>query len=340
MINVIFTGLIRTDNRFKNSINDLLELRKKGLINQIILSTWIDELDNYQGLKGFLKNNNIQILESVPPSSCKGSFLHQSRSLHLGLDAIKDRDLMIFKTRADLYVEKIYLEKILNLDLNISIHLSHVFEKRVWLPWFEITKPFYLADECFLATYNDSKKLVNYNMIYDVHYNIDSGVSHIRRFVEPFLPVYPIFEVYLNYLGTTAHGTNLRFKVLNELVNDEDYRKFLKLYYFVIKNYFYIGLDDATNYIHFRKWSKSVFELPNSVEEAFDEKYSWDKSLGHIYSTNNKWINAVAGECNVDFSVDIHKLKELSSFAINEKNKAKKQRGFLSILLKIKNIFK
>ena len=47
MINIIFTGLISTENRFKKSINEFILLRNKNKVGQIILSTWIGELDKY-----------------------------------------------------------------------------------------------------------------------------------------------------------------------------------------------------------------------------------------------------------------------------------------------------
>jgi hypothetical protein len=342
MTNIIFTGLIRTEDRFKKSISDFIELRKDNLVNQIIFSTWIGQLDKYDTLREFLEENKIQIVESNSPSICKGSFLQQSKSLHCGLDAIKDKSLMIFKTRTDLYIQKKALIDIFKMDLNLDKNISFVFEKKIWLPWFEITKPFYLADECFLAAYNDAKKLVNYNMIYDSYYDIDSGLSHIRRFIDPFRASFPIFNTYLQYLATTAHGTNLRFEVLKEFKKNEDYLNFLFLYYYVVKNYFYIGFDDGKNYITFRQWSDINIKLPNSLEESFSQKYTLNKDLGHIYSNSHKWIDNILKQDKIkfQFDVNIEKLGKLHKFALDSKNKAPKKNKLFVILIRITNALK
>jgi hypothetical protein len=105
MINIIFTGLISIEKRFKRSINEFILLRDKNKVGQIILSTWIGELDKYCELKNFLIKNNITVIESIPPSQCKGSILFQMKSLHVGLDTIENRTLMVFKTRPDLYID-------------------------------------------------------------------------------------------------------------------------------------------------------------------------------------------------------------------------------------------
>ena len=321
MINIIFTGLIRTEDRFKKSISDFVKLKSKGLINQIILSTWVNELDNYKELRTYLIENNIKIVESTPPSQCKGSFLHQSKSLHCGLDSIEDKSLMIFKTRADLYIEPDALVEIMNLDLTIDKNNPNIFEKKVWLPWFEISKPFYLADECFFATFNDMNKLVNYDMIYGSYFETDSGLSHIRRFIHPFLAKYPIFNIFLKYLATTAHGTLNRFEVLDKFMLNENYWQFIYLYYFILKNYFYIGME-KDNYIEFREWSSSTVKLPSDIKESFKKEYSWKKEFGHIYSNNNEWLNNIDFQYSFNFDIEEDSLIELHKFAIVKKNES------------------
>ena len=342
MINIIFTGLIRTEDRFRQSIKDFIFLRNEKKVNQIILSTWIGEVDSYTGMREYLENNNITLVESIPPIQCKGSILYQMKSLHLGLDTIEDKSLMIFKTRPDLHITKDALEDITNLNLELDKTIPTVFEKKVWLPWFEISKPFYLADECFFATYNDTGQLVNYNMIYDSYYEIDSGLSHIRRFIEPFVSKYPILKTYLTYLGTTAHGTTLRFKVLDEFAQNKDYLKFLDIYYYILQNYFYIGLDDTKQYITFRKWSEIDIKLPNSINQAFAPKYSWNQNLGHIFSTNNYWLKSILDNKTVelDFIVDKNALEKLHEFAITKKNEASKSNKITLFLQKVKKVLK
>jgi hypothetical protein len=338
MINIIFTGLISIEERFKKSI---LEFRlRKSEISQIIVSTWLGELDKYKGLRNFLDENCITIVESVPPTECKGSILFQMKSLHVGLDSIKDKNLMIFKTRPDLYIDPKSLIEISNLDLEISDDNALIFEKKIWVPWFEITKPFYLADECIYATYNDMKKLVNYDMIYDSYYVGDSGLSHVRRFIHPFLKQYPIFNIYLKYLSTTAHGTPNRFDVLNKFLDNEDYHYFLNLYYYIVRSHFYIGLEGTKDYILFREWSAIDFTLPDTINEAFTLKYSWKKSFGHIYSNDNQWLDRLKFEYKINFIIDEESLRRIHKYAVAKKTETLKQDKFSKIKKIIKILIK
>ena len=82
MINIIFTGLISLESRFKKSIKDFEILKKNKIVNQIILSTWVGELDKYKGLRRYLNENDIEIIESIPPTNCKGSILYQMKAYY------------------------------------------------------------------------------------------------------------------------------------------------------------------------------------------------------------------------------------------------------------------
>ena len=174
------------------------------------------------------------------------------------------------------------------------------------------------------------KKLVNYDMVYESYYETDSGLSHIRRFIHPFMNRYPILEIYVKYLSTTAHGTLNRFKVLDKFIKNQDYWKFINLYYYIIKNYFYIGTD-KDNYIEFREWSKSVIKLPNNLKESFKKKYSWKKESGHIYSDNNEWINQLKVKKSIYFEIDENKLIKLHKFSMSEMSKSTKTKKFPNI---------
>ncbi len=143
-------------------------------------------------------------------------------------------------------------------------------------------------------------------------------------------------------MGTTAHGTTLRFKVLDEFAQNKDYLKFLDIYYYILQNYFYIGLDDTKQYITFRKWSEIDIKLPNSINQAFAPKYSWNQNLGHIFSTNNYWLKSILDNETVelDFIVDKNALEKLHEFAISKKNEASKSNKITLFLQKVKKVLK
>ena len=318
MINIIFTGLIRTPERFIKSVNDYTKLKSENKINQIILSTWIGELDNYNGLRNFLKKKDILIVESLPPFNEKDTYFFQVKSLHLGLDNIKDSNSFIFKTRPDVYLKPEALLSIFNLDLTISSKSKKIFEKKIWVPWFEITKPFYIADECIFGKFDDIFKLINYEKIYDHYFVMDAGHEHVRKYVHPFLTSYPIFKKYLKYLSTTAHNTSYRFEVLDKFMSSENYWQFIYLYYHIIKSYFYVGLEN-NNFIKFRKWNESKIMLPNDIKKSFQKTYSFDERWGQIYSYTNKWVENIDFANEQEFKLNENNLLELHKFAVKKR---------------------
>lgn len=293
MLNIIITGLVRKEEMFKKSISDFYELVKKGLVDQIVFSTWMDEIQKYPGLKCFLDNNGVQVVETSEPLIGTGTILKQMKTLDVALDKIKDRNNLIFKTRPDLYIQQESLVKIMSLDYVSSIQ-GDVLDSRIWVPWYEISKPFYIADECFCTSYSVMKKLVNYDMRYDVLYKIDAGVSHIRRFIHPFINYFPELNIYLEYFGESGHGTPARFPIQKKFSKNKEYQYFIGLYYNILKNYFLIGLSkEDADYIEFREWSKpkNIHVKNKLIADLCVHENSFDKNRGQIYFYDIDWIN-------------------------------------------------
>lgn len=70
LINVIFTGLVRDQELFVKSIKDLVEFRHENMVDEIIFSTWIGEIDKYDGLRNVLEVYDCHLVEGeLPPRS-------------------------------------------------------------------------------------------------------------------------------------------------------------------------------------------------------------------------------------------------------------------------------
>ena len=95
MINIVITGQIKNEKIFRKFIVVLIELRKKRKINEVIYSTWHDEVNKFEGLRCLFLDNKFQIIESTPPTNCKGTILHQMKSFHLGLNSIENKNLIL-----------------------------------------------------------------------------------------------------------------------------------------------------------------------------------------------------------------------------------------------------
>lgn len=289
-VNVIITGQIRSAETFNKSIVELISLKKEGVVDKIILSTWEGELDKLDSNSIKKVNDNMIVITPKPPSIQSSSIFYQMKSFHCGLDEVVEHSSFIFKTRPDLVIKQEHIKEIIKLNNTITCK-SSPFINKVWVPWFEITKPFYLADECFYCSYTDAHKLYNYNTIYDNYYDIDAGISHIRRFYEPFIALYPEFANYFKHFGISGHGTDSRFPIFNLMKKSNAYLYSISTYYKILDENFNIGISEY-GYIDFREWNQKYnqTEITNLINSV-TAKGSFDPKKGHNYAyTSNDVI--------------------------------------------------
>ncbi|MEZ9068202.1 hypothetical protein [Vibrio atlanticus] len=279
------------------SVEEFRALKKEGQVEEVIFSTWQSELEKHPEAIEYITSEGIVVIFNEEPKVNSGSAFHQMKSLHIGLDNIKNKNNYIFKTRPDLYISGKYVKKIASLNYDIETEKSP-FSNKIWVPWFEISKPFYLADECFYCCYSDALKLVNYNTIYDNYFDIDAGITHIRRFYEPFFYIYKEFHHYFKVFGETGHGTELRFEIFEMLKGNHNYNALIQLYYKVLKDNFLIGLDES-GYIEFREWNESA-SRPNlsNFHGSIRPENSFCPSKGQIYSYDLSYI-----DCEIENNV-------------------------------------
>jgi hypothetical protein len=284
---VLITGQIKSSDNFLRAIKEFVALKDEGVVDEIILSTWKGELDKQSEELIEQVKENLIVVTPNPPKVNSGSAFYQMKSFHYALNKVTNKDNFIFKSRPDLFIAKKDIKKIIEKDYKVNSARSP-FNSKVWIPWFEISKPFYLADECFFCSYLDALKLYNYNTIYDNYYEIDAGISHIRRFYNPFIECYPEFERFFQFFGITGHGRSKRFEIFEVLYKNSRYRKGIGLYYEILKENFNIGLDKY-GYLDFREWNK--LEKSTSIESLYgsvSRKNSFDPTKGHVYGYSDK----------------------------------------------------
>lgn len=295
-IKVIFTGLVRDQELFVKSIKDLVKFRHENMVDEIIFSTWIGEIDKYDGLRHALAVYDCHLVEGEPPPGSPGNIWHQMKSLYLGLELIKDNSYCL-KTRADLFIKPEFIRKLISdkdyLNISLQDDYNPIFEKKVWIPYFEITKPFYMADECFFGRTIDIKKLVNLDASYDVLYNIDCGITHIRRFIHPFVQKMPFLKQYLKYAAYSGHSTPFRFEILQHNLESSFYLRCLAIYYRILHTHFRVESDYTPEQFSFRHECINPTVSLNEKEfrSNFAPEKSWNPKGGHIYAYNEAWLD-------------------------------------------------
>jgi hypothetical protein len=289
----LFTGQLRHKKKLVRSI---IELKFLFLFDEIIISTWKEEL-NSRVLILFFRILNIKLIinNSEPdPFNLGGNFYHQMKSMEYGLKEIDERSF-VFKSRTDVHIKPKAVRKILSLDYQTGP--ESMFDKKIWIPYFEVTRMFYFGDECFYGTCKDLKKFTNYEAIFD-SLDMDYGISHIRRFAYPYTKLDRHYLTLLKDFGNSNYGPE-RFSTLKKRLGQTNFLEYLKLYYKIIDTDFRVGIEDESSYITFRKWSEgNIFPKSTDIHESLTES-SACLNLGHIFSYSETWHDNL-----VDFYFD------------------------------------
>jgi len=343
-VDVLFTGLIRKNEVFKKSIKDLTLMRKKGVVDKIILSTWDYEVENNPEMVKFLEKNKVLVIGSKEPKYFSfGTIGQQMKAMETGLKKISSNKFVL-KTRTDIYINPNFLRMLFKEKeelLKIINHLpnGNIFKYKIWIPWFEITKPFYISDECFFGYHQDMEKLINYDLMYDKKYNLGKGISHIRRFIHPFLEKYPIlFKSLEEYKEEEIiqrgwnHGTlgkllklyrfkifkkiglKIRFQVLKKKLKKQAYLDCLAAYYSILYGHFYVDSASFPNQITFMDYSKPSKLDSYNLEANFSiEKIKKDMS-GQIYCYDNELISNLFNKKIKKTEISIRLMKTIDRF--------------------------
>lgn len=97
----VICGALRDPVEFKLTLAELVEWRRQGLLEGLVLSTWEDEIDQYAGLRKVLNRLGIVLVESEDvPDPGPSNYWRQLQAFRRGL-ALCPPDRPVFKARTD-----------------------------------------------------------------------------------------------------------------------------------------------------------------------------------------------------------------------------------------------
>ena len=318
MFNIILSGKFVDEIQFKKLIDKILKLKKEKKINQIILSIWKNQKLSKK-IIFFLNKNNIDVIINNNKRFIS-SFKYQSYLLKSGLKNIKDKNILIIKTRNDINFELSQISKLSKLDFR-TYNKKSLLSHKVWVPYFEITKPFYLGDEIFVTNYTNLKKITSFNKYYGNSF-FDTGQTHINWYLGLFIKKFSIFDSYIKYFGKSYHFNSTRFFHLAKLINNQEYLKVLLQYYKILDEYFIVGSNIKKNFslnkqtINFFNQNSIINFKNKKLNDIFSINNSQVKYSGHIFCRNNndvkKLIKLMKKEISQPQSINLSRNKKLS----------------------------
>lgn len=172
---ILFTGLIRNEELFLEKLIKAANLKSANIIDDVVFSTWEGEIQKYERVKNFFTENNFKLIESSQPNlKLQGHVFHQMKTLSYGLDFC-GHDCYVYKMRPDLGSFDNNIADILDGNYNSEVDLSggwpRLFNERIVIESALAFHPFYINDIQFYGEVNDLKKLVNFDLFFEVHYS-------------------------------------------------------------------------------------------------------------------------------------------------------------------------
>ncbi len=247
----LMCGAIRQEFEFSLLLARLCELRAEGLIEGIVLSTWIGEVDQIPELRNKLIYLDIYLVE-LPPfdDSCDGllqlSYTRQATQIWKGLLRIPD-DVFVLKCRTDFCMDifnKMDLILRGNGDLSVknygNFHSSLSY--KIAVSQFSISAPFCMDDICYIGYKIDLFKMIvfgNTLLKYD-----DILVPDFLFFINPFITTYPVLNDFLNVfkywtLEWEIRNTPEAFEN-KDMVLPGTLNKLYALYFLILYSCFYL----------------------------------------------------------------------------------------------------
>ena len=277
---IIITGQPRDGLEQSFAIHQ--ELLDEGFVENVIYST-----GQRLAKKAGKHSRNFSVIESPPPdlqfwledntldafNSSLGNLWVQIEQLEAAVNLLEiERDSFILKTRADVIIPKNLIKKIFRTISGEKVDCTKTgLLYKIWNPWFDLTKPFYMADECFAANIMDLKKFINYRTL--EYPRFFQGITHVRRNIEPFLSAYPPLRDYIENKGDCLYKLvgEKRKKTAISLLHGDHYTLYLAIYYYILHKYFFIYSPRGS--IRFRPWNDSNNEIQPSlsVEENIEQ---------------------------------------------------------------------
>jgi hypothetical protein len=241
-ISVIVCGLVRDQERLKNRLQNYFDWRNEGKIDQIIYSTWINEVDNFTGLRKFLEQNKVQLIEIEEPRLVLkgGHQIHQMIAFFYGLAVIKNRDQFILKTRVDLADNhESMLFDFEHGTPRVNDALNVGLKYQILIEYSQMIYPFLCGDAQFFGHFEDLAKLVNLNTDMELIYN--RLAVEQTFFFHPFKNIQLFQEHFYWNIPHISEISNKRDSQIDAILARNEFKSVIESWWYILYHYFKVG---------------------------------------------------------------------------------------------------
>ncbi|CAO3424163.1 hypothetical protein [Azospirillum doebereinerae] len=222
---VVVTGLVRDGDRFDRKLRTLLQWRQDGIVDGIVMSTWIGEMDRYPETLRIIQEQGIVLVETEEPLiNLAGHVLHQMKALHYGLLACPE-NAHILRLRPDLGELTPSLQRMLSAppDLTIRDHGNwpRLFNAKIIIHGGFLHFPGYINDIIYYGERDDVLRLVNFTVHPEYIYTDCSPEQFF--YTTALLQQVPILDGYMQVHAGCRFGDAAAGQVQRDVFAGSDY---------------------------------------------------------------------------------------------------------------------
>lgn len=286
----IVTGFTKNVELCRRAFAPLLELCQQGVIRNIHYVTWDSEaLDEFVAPVSQL---GVAIAR-VPQPDASGNpnqrgIVYQTHNLEAALAQIADPDMLVVKLRPDFIFRTEFLKnKLRDFDtLCAPAAKKHAwgvamprspFSHKIWLPWADANQPFFYEDAAYIGLKRDLEKLVTPDVEKRTALLADmncGSLAHVLRYIDAFIPHFPIFKRYVENYGAFVNDIEYRKKLVPLLLQDGFFWHLIVAHSWILHTSFHIDCGEPGDLRFF----------PNTVNTEWDdvEKLKLTPPYDHI----------------------------------------------------------
>jgi len=147
---IILNGQNKVPDNFVESSKVLNNLLENNFIDSVIITTWRDDINNI-----IKESENFKILTVEKPKKGLGlgNIWAQMIQYESAIKYIKNKennleDVYILRSRPDIFIKEIFIKEIFKNFIK-NKQETGLFKSKVWISYFDISKPFYMAGDCW-----------------------------------------------------------------------------------------------------------------------------------------------------------------------------------------------
>ena len=296
---VAMTGRIDIELEFLMTLQWLLDRTSEGLVEGIVLSTWVGELDRYPSLRKTVQSTGIIIKElSIPKHSTKevgwGSREIQEYQLQACLQSIPS-DSLVIKCRTDLSIKWLINHKTQIFSdefiLSKSDYKGSTLRHRLMINTekFSVVPPFRFLDQNYIGHKLDLMNIIDLSNTELTHfdYSPDDRIFKIHQ-------EFPIIREVIQHISFSLFfkcHNHTNFELPNIL------NKFYALYFYILYTQYYPNTVESDNAKHIETVDELFLDnnsaFVQSTVSMFDVKRIVEGSL-KLTPCYSKLLNEMA----------------------------------------------